>query len=310
VTPDDAFLQSIIESPDDDSPRLIYADYLEEHGQPERAEFIRLQCQRALMRADDLKAAELEAREQELLKEHEEEWAKPWKGLAEKWEFHRGFIEAVRLEPQAFLTHAPTLLASTPVLLAELGAEWGDTPRLLSLLEASPFLKRLRSVYLYFCFGCVSDAGLGTLSQSPLLLQRLGGLVVSDCHITEAGLQPVVMAPLLARLRLLFLCGCGLQGEAAALLLTDSPCLDRLTHLGLSDNELGDATVQVLVRSPSCGGLEGLDLDRCGLTDTGAQALTDTPHLERLKWLRLAGNGISEAARGQLQDRFGDRVHF
>ena len=29
---DDAFLQSILENPDDDAPRLIYADYLEERG--------------------------------------------------------------------------------------------------------------------------------------------------------------------------------------------------------------------------------------------------------------------------------------
>jgi uncharacterized protein (TIGR02996 family) len=32
VTPDDAFLQAIIESPDDDSLRLIYADWIEEHA--------------------------------------------------------------------------------------------------------------------------------------------------------------------------------------------------------------------------------------------------------------------------------------
>jgi uncharacterized protein (TIGR02996 family) len=38
------FLQAVIEAPDDDAPRLIYADWLEDHGDPERAEFIRLQC--------------------------------------------------------------------------------------------------------------------------------------------------------------------------------------------------------------------------------------------------------------------------
>jgi uncharacterized protein (TIGR02996 family) len=39
----DALLAAIRAAPDDDAPRLIYADWLEEHGQPERAEFIRLQ---------------------------------------------------------------------------------------------------------------------------------------------------------------------------------------------------------------------------------------------------------------------------
>jgi uncharacterized protein (TIGR02996 family) len=43
----EAFLKTIIENPQDDTPRLVFADWLEEHGEhgePERAEFIRLQC--------------------------------------------------------------------------------------------------------------------------------------------------------------------------------------------------------------------------------------------------------------------------
>lgn len=40
-----ALLRAIREHPDDDTPRLIYADWLDEHGQPGRAEFIRVQCE-------------------------------------------------------------------------------------------------------------------------------------------------------------------------------------------------------------------------------------------------------------------------
>jgi uncharacterized protein (TIGR02996 family) len=43
VTHDDAFLQAILENLDDDTPRLVYADWLDEHGDPERADFIRVQ---------------------------------------------------------------------------------------------------------------------------------------------------------------------------------------------------------------------------------------------------------------------------
>jgi uncharacterized protein (TIGR02996 family) len=39
-----AFLRAIIAEPADDLPRLVYADWLDEHGEPERAEFIRVQC--------------------------------------------------------------------------------------------------------------------------------------------------------------------------------------------------------------------------------------------------------------------------
>jgi uncharacterized protein (TIGR02996 family) len=48
------FLRAIISNPADDGPRLVYADWLDERGQPERAEFIRLQIE--LMKAHKCKA--------------------------------------------------------------------------------------------------------------------------------------------------------------------------------------------------------------------------------------------------------------
>jgi uncharacterized protein (TIGR02996 family) len=42
-----AFIAAIIAEPDDDVPRLVFADWLDEHGQPERSEFIRVQVELA-----------------------------------------------------------------------------------------------------------------------------------------------------------------------------------------------------------------------------------------------------------------------
>ena len=39
----DALLRAVCENPDDDTPRLVFADWLQEHGEGDRAEFIRLQ---------------------------------------------------------------------------------------------------------------------------------------------------------------------------------------------------------------------------------------------------------------------------
>jgi uncharacterized protein (TIGR02996 family) len=40
-----AFLAAIAAAPDDDTVRLVFADYLDENGEGERAEFIRVQCE-------------------------------------------------------------------------------------------------------------------------------------------------------------------------------------------------------------------------------------------------------------------------
>lgn len=41
MTAHDSLLRAVCERPFDDGPRLVYADWLDEHGEPERARFIR-----------------------------------------------------------------------------------------------------------------------------------------------------------------------------------------------------------------------------------------------------------------------------
>ena len=43
MTEDEAFVRAIVDSPGDDTPRLVYADWLEEHGDSSRAEALRLE---------------------------------------------------------------------------------------------------------------------------------------------------------------------------------------------------------------------------------------------------------------------------
>jgi uncharacterized protein (TIGR02996 family) len=76
-----AFIQAIQEPPEDDAPRLVFADWLDENGDEPRAEFIRLQCRLPHLR-DDLEFARLRQREQELLEEHRAGWLGPWAGVA------------------------------------------------------------------------------------------------------------------------------------------------------------------------------------------------------------------------------------
>src|SRR4051812_40296621 len=80
-------LAAIRAAPEDDAPRLVYADWLDEHGQPERAEFIRVQCE--LARTDD---PARRRRETELLAEHHDAFAGPLAAPHLRFRFERGFI--------------------------------------------------------------------------------------------------------------------------------------------------------------------------------------------------------------------------
>src|SRR5262245_3628070 len=74
---EEALLQAIRDDPEDDAPRLVYADWLEEHRQPERAEFIRVQCELAGCPAEPGRLRELQERESALLNAHEKSWLEP-----------------------------------------------------------------------------------------------------------------------------------------------------------------------------------------------------------------------------------------
>lgn len=43
MTQQDALYRAVCEHPDEDTPRLVFADWLEESGDPRRADFIRTQ---------------------------------------------------------------------------------------------------------------------------------------------------------------------------------------------------------------------------------------------------------------------------
>jgi len=51
------FLRAICTDPEDDTVRLVFADWLDENGDPERAEFIRLQVRRAQLKASGVEAS-------------------------------------------------------------------------------------------------------------------------------------------------------------------------------------------------------------------------------------------------------------
>ena len=71
-----AFLRAVLADPADDAPRLIYADWLDEQGDP-RGEFVRVQCRLAQLPAGHEAVGDLRRREKELLDRCEPAWLGP-----------------------------------------------------------------------------------------------------------------------------------------------------------------------------------------------------------------------------------------
>lgn len=150
------FLEAICAAPEDDTPRLIFADWLADHGDEDRAEFIRVQCRLADMEEDDWRPSEPEYEIQETLRRREREllhagryrWLAPLVKALTGYPygphdqpapeeafangrftadligngtvFRRGFVEQIRCASEAWFRHAEAILASTPLTHVEL----------------------------------------------------------------------------------------------------------------------------------------------------------------------------------------------
>jgi uncharacterized protein (TIGR02996 family) len=66
MTDRDALYRAILAHPDDDTPRLVYADWLQENDRSEEAEFIRIGCQLEALPPEHPDYAELVVRQEEL----------------------------------------------------------------------------------------------------------------------------------------------------------------------------------------------------------------------------------------------------
>src|SRR4051794_143097 len=115
----DNLLQAVAERPGDGARRLVYADWLEEHGRTE-AELARAECIRAhhdsrRKGVGDEEARALAERADELQDRHRAEWLAPL-GLAdEEAEFGGGLVEVVSTTAERFLRLAPVLSRRAPL---------------------------------------------------------------------------------------------------------------------------------------------------------------------------------------------------
>jgi uncharacterized protein (TIGR02996 family) len=308
---EDGFLADILSQPDDLTPRLVYADWLDEHGQSERAEFIRVQIELTQVEEHSSRWRQLSAREYKLIKAHKKAWGEPFRGLAPHYRFYRGFVEQVSMYAGSFVKKGARLFELAPVRTAHLSLSSGSGVFPVADLSASPLLARLASLDLSGNYD-LRDPGVVTLSACPHLT-RLRALNLERCPIGREGLQALAASPHLGVLEELNLgvnaltlpgsrrCELSLEGLRS---LARSASLTRLTHLNLAGaamkEGLGRPLLEVFRDAPAWEGLRELNLSRQALDDEALTVLAGLPGLGRLRALDLQGNPLGDGAAETL----------
>jgi uncharacterized protein (TIGR02996 family) len=292
------FIQAISAEPDDDTHRLVFADWLDDHGDPERAEFIRLQIDLDKMNWLEPGYDEKERRARGLEHQNRERWfAEPavLQPYADRVRYQRGFPEEIKLTVEEFAEHGSVLLQTHPVHTLRVRGKFGKAEA--AALAACPALAWLPGLRLGDDSRCNKDA-LTAILASPHL-SRLTALGLPSCNVTLASLRTLLGSPVLANLRRLELRGNEQLGDRGAELLAGAPGLANLTHLNLTTTDLGDVGAHALAESENLGRLECLELGwdlgwGNRVTGAGVQALVTSPQLRSLKSLPLKNNPIGD----------------
>lgn len=280
----EAFLSAILEYPDDDAPRLIYADWLEEHGEPARAEFIRAQCLRASGGSDLRRSPELLAREQELLSLHADEWLVPLQRLGQDWRFQRGFVVGGTITAQTLLEQADDLFRRVPLLNSvRLCQVSGALDSLLSV----DHLGRLRRLELVE--ESLTDEDMWSFLSLPDG-SRLKELDLSRNQITTVGVNHLAFALRSRHLTSLALADNAIDCDEY---LFEEVAWRELQSLNLSGNRISFSSVKSLAQG-NLSNLLALDLSRVDFGPWEGATSFDFKHMNKFEFRngRFEDNGF------------------
>jgi uncharacterized protein (TIGR02996 family) len=307
-----AFAEAILDHPDEDAPRLAYAQWLDTRGDP-RGRFIRIQCELANPANENPRHRRfLQRQEQKLIRRYRTAWweALPFRFLLKR--FDRGFmVLAIATTAREFLDRGEGWFGS--LVPHAFDIRLFEAKEHIAALAASPLLRRLTGLELVN--NGLDGADIRALVASPYL-NRLTTLDLSSNSLGDEGVRALAASPCLRRLTRLVL-RWNRIGDGGVRELAASPHLTRLTSLNLSGNQIGDAGAEALAGSPSLVHLKSLNLGAGILMDmgnqigeVGAQALAASPYLMDLDELYLRHNPLGDAGRQAVVARFGRRVHL
>jgi uncharacterized protein (TIGR02996 family) len=319
-------MQAILDAPNDDTPRLTYANWLEEHGDSERAEFIRVQLERARLERDgsasqalfaflqkyphDLalktdwdaidpgvaRRIALREREKALRKGNKRTWKDAevprQSGMQwQEWEPERGFFAKGTVRTARKLARfAGDLFRQVPLRHLELSF---FPPAQAALLNESGVLARLDSLTVVGGSGKVVRA-LGDLPDTA----HIRRLRCYACDMDDV-VRALAASPNWRGLRTLDLGSRDPISASAAEELFRASHLRSLTCLRLAGERWRARALRPLAEG-ELGGLRELVLFQCGLGDEAAEALADSPGLKNLRTLELETSRITGAGASAL----------
>jgi uncharacterized protein (TIGR02996 family) len=333
-------LQTVREDPQDMTPRLALADYLQEHGATETersyGEYLALCARLAQISPDDPGRAGMQDRRHVLMEQHRAAWLGPLAnmgdvalrpdGLVALTGYRRTMLTAdlpalagapefacvaectLRLCGHALSAHDRRVLETSPALAHLTGLyllDAGLDAAAVAAVVASPHVRRL--VELRLGGNRLGDIGAGVLAACPNLA-RLASLDLSRNDVGPEGGAALAAWRHGARLAVLSLWGNRLS-DPGVQALASSPRLAGLTTLDLGRNAVGDAGVRTLAGSPHLARLTNLDLRENAVGPEGVLALLRSPHLGGLTTLALWDNPVGQEERQALRERFGRRAY-
>ena len=294
IAEQEALLNSIRLHPDEDTPRLAYADMLDEIGggsNKARAEFIRLQVRLDAGGGDLPNRKDLQAKVGKLLRRHRREWegAVRVEGVKDV-KFCRGFVDSLTTTADVFVQAGGEWWDEHPIRHVRLEEVCGSVDR----VAAVPHIDNVRSLWLADEFG---ERELRPLAESPRpggagyfpALETLyvggwtddddfewdGASALAECHM-----------PRLRELHLLDF----LEGDAGAAALAGAPWFAGIETLDIYTSLIGDAGLVTLLTSSPRKKLSDLTVGYSRVTAQGLHALAELRSAPPLRWLCLAGS--------------------
>jgi uncharacterized protein (TIGR02996 family) len=324
----DALYRAICADPDEDTPRLAFADLVEEEGDALRADFIRAQIALARLPSDDPVAITTRHKNPNAVNGHAMVHTLPKdKDLpagygTHAFAFRRGFPWKLGVHTTAAFDAGGAIFEVAPIRALDVGrrgrpdmaaiADWSHLERIERLefstdhlgadeverLGDSPHATRLTE--LAFEFDGVTAEGLEALGRSPLF-SRLTAL-----DLRSNAMPPALLADALGAIRnpgaltRLSLAANRIRGRDAEQLFA-LPVMRSLEHLDLSDNSfLGPSGTEALARSGILESVRFLNLDDTHPGVPGIRALVESGTLAGVRCLDLAECGLGPVAVKEL----------